>query len=96
MKPILRLLRNIGNWAHGLLLKAEERELLANALPIGTTVDLSHCQCPYKDAHEGVWKIERYNLDANDYKIVRISDGKCDFALRESMRLTSEKGSVKQ
>lgn len=86
MKMILRFLERIGTWAHGRLLKIEEHEAKAAALPPGTCVTLSRCRCPYD--HSGIWQIVEFFFDAGDYKIVRIGDGKRDYATRDIMEVS--------
>ena len=87
MKTILRLLADIGRWANNKLVATEEREAVAASLQKGVIVKISNCPCPYAVDHDGLWVIDRYNPDPDDYRIVRMSDGKSDYAKREVMEV---------
>jgi len=87
MKTMLRLVAWLGRKAQGRLNVIEDREALERALKPGTLVVLSKCKC--KSDHCGIWRIEHYNLDANDYKVVREGDGAKDYAKLDSMEIVS-------
>jgi hypothetical protein len=86
MKILLRLLDRMGAWARTRLSQIEEREARASALEPGICVTLSKCRCPYD--HAGLWEIVEFNVDAGDYKIVRLGDGKRDYATRDIMEVS--------
>jgi hypothetical protein len=85
MKILLRLLSKLGGWAQSKLNTIERREAIATALSPGFLVTLEKCRCPYE--HSGLWVVDRYDPEAGDYRIVRMADGKPDYARRDVMTI---------
>lgn len=86
MKTLLRLLSKLGDWAQGKLNVIEKRDALQRALSPGFLVTLENCKCPYEH-DDSLWVVDRFDADAGDYRILRMSDGKVDFARRESLTI---------
>ena len=80
---------------------AERRETgyrARRALPRGTSVVLPEGRCcciAGEPAHQGVWFVDRYEVDADDYKLVRVLEaefsafslGEATFACRKAMEV---------
>ena len=84
---VLRALRTIGNWATHKLYWIERRVAESNSLPAGTKVVLSRCKCSSIADHASVWIVERYDVDANDYRIRRPDSDRTIYAARGAMEL---------
>jgi len=88
MKMLLRLVAWLGAKAQEKLVRWEREEALRTALPSGTFVWINKCPCGQD--HRGIWEIERYDVEANDYRIVH-ADGRSDYAKRDVMEIVPVK-----
>lgn len=86
MKALLRFVAWVGRKAQQRLDQIKEREARAKALAPGTLVRLC-CPCPYD--HSGTWMVDKYLFESNDYRIVRVGDGKHDYATRDVLVVIS-------
>jgi len=85
MRGILKLVAWLGGKAQDKLNAIEEREAREKALKPGTVVTLGKCRCSAK--HEGTWRVDQYNFDADDYRIVRCENGEVDFAKLDALEV---------
>jgi hypothetical protein len=69
------------------LLEAREKDTTRarlRAFPVGVMVEVT-CTCVGGD-HEGTWRVDRYSVEADDFHIVRVKDGKSDYATANALR----------
>ena len=70
---LLSVLVRLGEWAQRRYYAIDCRRRIAIAIPPGTLVKLD-CRCPDR-RHEGIWTIDRYDVEANDYRLTREKKG---------------------
>ena len=89
VKAFLRFVAWIGFRANAKLVEIEKREAAKCALKPGTLVTLDRCKCRMGD-HSGVWRIDHYDPDANDYKIISCQDGRSAYAIHDVMDVAAQ------
>lgn len=67
----------------------ERRDLLKKSIAAGAVIKIEGCPCP--GDHAGEWRIDEYIPEADDYRIIRISDNKVDYVHRHCMRIVCAK-----
>ncbi len=62
-----------------------------DVIPPGTLVSLEKCACKScsRGENTGVWKVIRYDVDADDYKLEHVGDARTTFARANIMTLCS-------